>query len=145
MQHHKEDQNAQLTYVLLLIASEEDKNLNRAWVILRELINADPKNVELLLFGAVLMQVLGKEDGEKAFLNRAEREQMRKLQQIKQEGKHQDDPQPSEIPSVSSGATFTEELSPEDRDGLWSMVMNKFSVYGLMNIVEKVKEKLTDQ
>ena len=83
MQHHKEDQNAQLTYVLLLIASEEDKNLNRAWVILRELINADPKNVELLLFGAVLMQVLGKEDGEKAFLNRAEREQMRKLQQIK--------------------------------------------------------------
>ena len=51
---HKEEPAARMTYVLLMIASEVPSNLNKAWVILREIIQNDQKDVLSLLIGAVL-------------------------------------------------------------------------------------------
>ena len=55
---HKEEPEARMTYVLLMIASEVSSNLNRAWVVLREIIENDKKNVMLLLIAAVLFEIL---------------------------------------------------------------------------------------
>jgi len=79
--------------------------------------------------------------GEK-YLSLAERIELKKEEKIPKDGKHKEEPIESELPTVKSLPSYSQELSQEQKDSLWIEVLKLFLDFNLFNIVEKVQSKV---
>jgi hypothetical protein len=66
--------------------------------------------VEFLCYAHLVLESLGNEQCSSKYIEMLERAYLRKAGKVGETGKHQEAPSPSEIPSISSLATFEEAL-----------------------------------
>ena len=62
-----------------MIASENEDNLLKGWIILRGLIDEDPENTDLLCYAHLALNALGNGECAAKYQHLAERAEMRKL------------------------------------------------------------------
>lgn len=86
-----------------------------------------------------MLESLNKAECAEKFRLRVFRSELRRQGRLKEEGKHQSEPAADEIPSLNSPAVYSTELKGEEKDRLWTEVLQSFSGLGIFNMVEKIK------
>jgi hypothetical protein len=56
LSYNKDDQKVRLEYLLLLIASQNEENCRKAWVLLREILAIDPYDSKNLMLASFLFK-----------------------------------------------------------------------------------------
>jgi tetratricopeptide (TPR) repeat protein len=103
LSYNKDDLMVRREYLLLLVASESEQNCKKAWVLLRELIETNPEDISnLFLASFIFSEGLGmKKVGEK-FALMAERTQLKQTGKAPEDGKHNENPAASELPTAKA-------------------------------------------
>ena len=67
LSYNKDDMKVRLEYLLLLVATENEENCKKAWILLRDIIAKNSQSISNLIIGSyIFSDMLGKEDvGEK--------------------------------------------------------------------------------
>lgn len=80
---HKDDQQARLQYLLLLVATQSEDNWKKAWVLLREALALDPHHTTNLTLASFLFKdCLRQEEISNCFTAHAERAALRQANKI---------------------------------------------------------------
>lgn len=145
LSYHKDDQQARLQYLLLLVATNSEDNCRRAWVLLREALALDPLHTTNLTLASFLFKdCLKQEEVGNYFAARAERAALRQAGRLTELGAHREKPAASELPTLRAPPAFNEALSGGEKDQLWVEVLNLFLGLNLLGVVDKITPKIKD-
>jgi hypothetical protein len=142
---HKDDLHARRSYMLLLLATQNEENCKKAWVLLREDLALDPQHTTNLTLASFLFRdCLRQEDVGSSFTARAERAALRQANKLPEQGTHKLKPAGSELPTIRGLPAFSDALTAQEKDQLWVEVLNLFLNLNLLAVVDKITPKISD-